>query len=386
MAVHDIEELDLIGELGGLADLENNPRLALVYEVSRRAGSESRMTELLEQVIRMTQQTLNAQASSVLLTGDDEQELFFEVAEGPVSKALKRVKVSSDSGVDGQVVRTGKPLVVNDVSQSAHFDRTVDAVTGFTTASLICAPMVVHHRTVGVIEVLNKLDGSPFSRQDLEAVVSVATTAAMAIENTRLHQTVLDAYKATIATLAEAIDAKDPYTHGHSQRVMEYALIGGRSLSLTTREMEDLEYAGILHDVGKIAIDSQILNKPDKLTPAEWEIIRQHPAVGAALLKKIPFLERASDLVLYHHERYDGEGYPCGLRGEDIPVGSRILAVADAFDTMTTDRAYRPALTFDYTVGELYACAGSQFCPMAVEAFLSGLQAHTTHSRHFSAL
>lgn len=360
-------------ESNGHVEQENKSRLELIYEVSKKVGSVSRMTQLLEKTIKMTQQTLNASASSVLLYGDNDRELFFEVASGPVGKALRRVRVSTQSGVAGWVARNGKPLIVNDVNRDKHFDRIIDEITGFVTRSIICVPLMVHRKVMGVIQVINKRDGSDFNEQDLEAVVSVAATAAMAIENTKLHQTILEAYKSTITTLAAAIDAKDPYTRGHSQRVMEYALLGGMSLSLPAEDMETLEYASILHDIGKISIDTRILNKPDSLTPSEWNMIREHPTIGANLLKEIPFLEKASELVLYHHERYDGEGYPTGLKGEEIPMGARLIAVADAFDTMTTDRSYRPALTVEYSISELYGCSGTQFCPKAVEAFVSSL-------------
>jgi putative nucleotidyltransferase with HDIG domain len=193
-------------------------------------------------------------------------------------------------------------------------------------------------------------------------------------ENARFHQALVDAYKSTIKALASAIDAKDPYTCGHSQRVTEYALLGGTSLLFSPEELETLEYAGILHDIGKISIADNILNKPDSLTPREWDIVHEHPLIGVNILKKISFLEKARELVLHHHERYDGKGYPDGLKGEDIPMGSRLIAVADAFDTMTTDRSYRPALTIDYTIGELYGCSDTQFCPVAVDAFVSGFR------------
>jgi len=155
---------------------------------------------------------------------------------------------------------------------------------------------------------------------------------------------------------------------------MEYSLLIGSSLLLSPDEMETLEYASVLHDIGKIVVDSRILNKPDNLSSPEWNIIREHPAIGANLLKKIPFLEKASDLVLYHHERYDGKGYPEKLKGEEIPLGARIIAVADAFDTMTTDRSYRSALDTEMAISELKKCAGAQFCPAVVDAFVSGLR------------
>ena len=356
------------------AEQANKARLDLVYEVSKKVGSVPRMAQLLDQVIKMTQKTLNAAAASVLLYGEDEKELFFEVASGPVGQALKRVKVSTESGIAGQVARTGKPVIVNDVNRDRNFSREIDDATGFVTRSLVCVPLMVNRRIIGVIEVLNKRDGSDFTEHDLEAVVSVAATAAMAIENTRLHQSILEAYKGTIGALVSAIDAKDPYTRGHSRRVMKYALMGGTQLSLPPAEMETLEYAGILHDIGKIAIDDKILNKPGTLSPVEWEMMREHPVRGANLLKGIQFLEKASKLVLHHHERYDGTGYPAGIKGATIPMGARLIAVADAFDTMTTKRSYRRALSVDYALSEIYGCSGTQFCPMAVSAFAYGFK------------
>jgi HD-GYP domain-containing protein (c-di-GMP phosphodiesterase class II) len=362
----------------GRVEKENKARLDLIYEVSKKVGSVPRMAEMLEQVIKMTQKTLNASAASILLFRDNDQDLYFEVTSGPVGKALRQVKLSTQYGIAGQVARTGEPLIVNDVTRSENFHKMIDDYTGFSTKSLVCAPLTVHRKILGVIEVLNKLDGSQFEDQDLDAVISVANTAAMAIENTKLHQTVLDAYKSTIKSLAATIDAKDPYTRGHSQRVMEYSLLTGANLSLSSEEMETLEYASILHDIGKISVDSAILNKPDSLNEIEWERIQEHPTIGANLLRGISFLEKASDLVLYHHERYNGEGYPTGLGGNALPLGARIIAVADAFDSMTTDRSYRGAMTVDQAIKELNKCSGDQFCPVAVKAFTSALRMNTS--------
>lgn len=347
----------------------NVTQLERLYEVNKK----TRLMDMLEQIITMTQYMLNAEAASILLFRDNDHELYFEVTSGPVGKALRQVKLNTQYGIAGQVVRTGKPLIVNDVSRSENFHKLIDDTTGFITKSLVCAPLSVHHKILGVIEVLNKRGGSVFGEEDMESVVSVATTAAMAIENTRLHQTVLDAYKDTVSALASAIDAKDRYMRGHSQRVKEYTLEAGAVLHLSPEEMETLEYAAVLHDIGKIAVDSVILNKPGPLTPAEWEIIRAHPSIGAELLREIPFLERAADLVLHHHEKFDGTGYPNGVSGEDIPIGARLIAVADAFDSMTTESAYRAALSIEMAVNELDRCTGSQFCPTAVKAFMTGL-------------
>jgi putative nucleotidyltransferase with HDIG domain len=360
---------------------ENRARLEPVIGVNKQIKSSPRMIQMLEQVIKMAQKTLNVSAASVLLFGDNEEELFFEVASGPVGRVLKQVKLNTRYGIAGQVARTGKPLIVNDVARSERFHKMIDDTTGFETRSLVCAPLMVQCKILGVIEVLNKLDGSEFGEPDLEAVVSVASTTAMTIESTRQYHTLMDAFKNTICTLAAAVDAKDPYACGHSQRVMEYTAMAGAYFSISPEEMEILRQAAVLHDIGKLEIDTCVLNKEDPLTQPEWDIIRRHSAVGAALMKEVPFLEKASELVLCHHERYDGKGYPRGLKGDNIPLGARLIAIADAFDTMTTGRAYHPAWTIDQAIKELQDCAGSQFCPVGVTAFVSGLHIHTRGSQ-----
>src|SRR5512139_854745 len=164
-------------------ETENKPDLELVYGVDKKIRSSPRMTQMLEQVIKTAQKTLGISAASILLFGDNEEELFFEVATGPVGKVLRQVKLSTRYGIAGQVARTGKPLIVNDVSRSERFHKMIDDTTGFQTRSLICAPLMVQHKILGVMEALNKLDGSDFGEADLDSVVAMATTTAMAIEN-----------------------------------------------------------------------------------------------------------------------------------------------------------------------------------------------------------
>ena len=348
-----------------------NMTFNLLQDVSKKVATVSRLSRLVEQVTKMTQHALNASASSILLVDDKERELLFEVAAGPVGKTLRQVRVSARSGIAGWVAYQGRPLIVNDVSKDRRFNNSLDEITGFVTKSMICTPLVIHRKIIGVIEVLNKLDGSDFNEQDMEALISVASIAAMSIENTRLHQAALDTYKSTIKALAAAIDAKDSYTCGHSQRVMEYALMTGNFLSFSEDTLTILEYAGILHDVGKIGVADSILTNPGSLTAEEWNIMRQHSTIGSNILNGITFLEKSRILISHHHERYDGKGYPDGLMGEAIPIGARLLAVADAFDSMTTARSYRPAPGVDYAVSELHNCCGTQFCPVAVNAFVS---------------
>jgi putative nucleotidyltransferase with HDIG domain len=372
--VHSPEKTKSEKMSAGVVARDNITRLELLYEINKKAeNTTTRLQDMLEQVIIMSQRVLNAEAALVLLFQDYGQELYYEAMTGPVGRSLRQETMSAQYGIAGQVTHTNRPLIVNDVKRSTNFHQIIDDAIGFSTKSLICAPLRIKRNNLGVIEVLNKRNGGAFDEEDIKAVSSIATTAAMAIENTQIQQSLLEAYKNTVSALAAAVDAKDRFTQGHSERVMEYALKAGSALSLSDEDAEVLGYAGMLHDVGKITIDSSMLSKPGPLTPGEWEIMHTHPSVGAKLLKEIPFLERAAELVLRHHERFDGNGYPDRLRGEAIPLGARIIAAAEAFDTMTTDRPYRSALSIDAAVKELNNCTGKQFCPIAVKGLLAGL-------------
>lgn len=184
---------------------------------------------------------------------------------------------------------------------------------------------------------------------------------------TRMRKMYLD----TIRTLAATIDAKDPYTHGHSDRVSKMAVQLSKKLDFLEMEIEYVEYAAILHDIGKIGIPDRILGKKDRLTNEEYEKIKEHPVIGANIIESIEFLKKCSKTVLHHHERFDGRGYPNGLKGEEIPKLSRLLAIVDAYDAMNSDRPYRPKLTAQDILNELENESGKQFDPKMVKVFIS---------------
>jgi len=364
---------------------ECEKRLDLLHKVAQKAGSGSvtEVSNLLEQVLSMTQLTLRASASSVLLIDQEIPELYFRVVAGEAANELRQMRLSLDSGIAGWVARHVRPALVNDVTRDERFNENTDKVTGFVTKSILAVPLVTGEKVIGVLEVLNKDDGSGFNDRDLEVLTALASTdvlkilvltMATAINNVELYQAMLNGYKSTAKALVETVDAKDPYTYGHSQRVMEYALLGAIPLSLLPEELQSIEFGALLHDVGKIGINDSILRKPDGLTRKEWSVMHNHPLIGANIVGKVPSLQMARDVVLHHHERYDGNGYPEGLKGEDISMGARLVAVADAFDTMTTDRSYRATLSADDALKELATHVGTQFCPVAVEAFVSGFK------------
>jgi response regulator RpfG family c-di-GMP phosphodiesterase len=180
-----------------------------------------------------------------------------------------------------------------------------------------------------------------------------------------------ETYRATLEALGSAIDTRDVATQAHSRRVRGYSLVLARAHGVPEAALRDLERGVLLHDIGKIGIPDAVLLKPGPLTPAEWKIMRTHPEVGRALIERIPFLREAVPVVYHHHERWDGTGYPLGLRGEAIPLGARIFAVADALDAMTFDRPYSTAISLEAARAEIQRCAGTYFDPGVVQNFLT---------------
>jgi response regulator RpfG family c-di-GMP phosphodiesterase len=178
-----------------------------------------------------------------------------------------------------------------------------------------------------------------------------------------------DAYRSTLKALTAALETRDAETHGHSERVVTFSLRLGRELGLDRAQMTALEFGSLLHDIGKIGVPDAILRKPAKLDEEEWAKMREHPLHGQAILNEIEFLEGAARVVAQHHERWDGSGYPLGLRGEEIELNARIFAVADAFDAMISDRVYRRGRSYEAAAEELDAWSGRQFDPQVVEAF-----------------
>jgi putative nucleotidyltransferase with HDIG domain len=350
----------------------NNMNFDLLDKIWRKVGSAKRSDTLISSITQMTRYALNASISSIYLLDEKNQELLLRCSNGPTDRQIKRFQINNQGGITGWVARNGQPLIVNDVEKDSRYNRLIDDVYGLAMRSIICAPLLVHRKVIGVIKAVNKVGGDDFGMQDLQTLAAVATTAALTEENLQLSECLQDSYKSTINALVSLVDAKETTGGGHSKRVARYALMGANSLELPENEKQTIEYAAILHDIGKLAIPDDILNKSDALTREEWSVMRRHPEIGYKLLNKIPFLEEASRLILNHHEKYDGSGYPYGEKGEAIPMGSRLIAVADAFDNMCTEHAYRPALHYRQAFDELNRNARIQFCPVAVKAFRTG--------------
>ena len=236
---------------------------------------------------------------------------------------------------------------------------------GAGLVNLSALPVAAKGKESGVLLLANKRNGD-FNEQDTKLLLSIGQHAGIALENVRLHHELNEAYASTIAVLADAIEAKDAYTRGHCESVMRLAVEVGRLLELKGEKLDEVRYSALLHDVGKIGVPDGILLKPGKLMAEEFLIIQKHPAIGRDLVSRVPTLNRLTDAILHHHEKWDGSGYPDGLAGEGIPLVARIVGAVDAFDAMTTPRPYRVMVSHEEALGELKRCAGTQFDPQIV--------------------
>ncbi|HEX9616240.1 MAG TPA: HD domain-containing phosphohydrolase [Anaerolineales bacterium] len=205
----------------------------------------------------------------------------------------------------------------------------------------------------------------PLTREELLTAVRARLGRSQQLRVAQLQQ----AYETSLTVLANAIEVRDQYTRGHVERVMAYAFAIAEQLDWRVQQMEQLRFGAILHDIGKIQINESILRKREPLTPEEWVEIRRHPISGADMIRDIPYLAPAIPIIRYHHERWDGQGYPEGLTGNAIPIGARIVSVADAFDAMTTERPYSPARSPQEAYEEIISRSGTQYDPAVVAAF-----------------
>jgi len=327
---------------------------------------------VISTINEMTRYALNASASSVLFKDDENSTVINLYTDCPLGKQFIQVQTLRELGIAGSVLQNCQPLLVKDVSQDQLFNKFKDEVPGIVARSVICAPLVFQGKVFGVVEALNKLDGNDFNEQDLETLVGLATVHALTIANSRANENLLYSYKRTVQKLVSLADSRETTESKHSRRVAQYAIIGAGQLNLPPEEQETIEYGSILHDIGLLGVPQSILKKREALTKEDWNIIRKHSVIGYNLLRGIPALNEVGKLILYHHERFDGKGYPCGLKGETIPIGARLISVADAFDSMTVKHSYRAASSAKDAMRELGKHSGTQFCPVAVKALCLG--------------
>ncbi len=324
--------------------------------------------EIIKRIIREIKRVLKVEIVSIFKVDEKDKKIsFYEFTKG--KKELKSIEIEWGKGIVGYVAIHKTPLIVNDVSKDKRFYPEVDRKTGFKTKNLIAYPLIVQKKIIGVIEVINKRDGL-FTNKDLEIISLISSSASVALQNAFLYRELDELFKGTITSLANSVEAKDPYTSGHVNRVTELSVEIGKRIGLKGEDLRTCELAAILHDIGKIAIPDSILKKPDKLTEEEFEIMKTHVYHGARILNPIPGMKSVIPAVLHHHERWDGKGYPMGLKGKEIPLIARIITITDSFDAMNSDRPYRKRLAPEVIEKELREKSGFQFDPELVDVFL----------------
>jgi len=349
---------------------ERVERLSLLSQLSQILNSTLDHKEVRRRAMEAATQLMKAEVGSLLLVDEEKNQLYFEVALGDKEETIKTITLDIGEGIAGWVAKEGKPLIVNEPEKNSRFFKGVDEKTDFKTRNLLCVPVKVKEKVIGVLEAVNKQRGEGFDDEDLSLFSSLADQVAIALDNARLYQQLDEMFFQTAESLADAIEKRDPYTGGHTQRVTSYSLATAKYLQLKPMEMKLLRIASVLHDIGKIGIEDQILRKPERLNPEEFNMIKSHAKMGAEIIEHIRQLREIVPGVKYHHEQINGRGYPDGLRGDEIPIIAKIVAAADTYDAMTTDRPYRKGLSKETAIMELKRCSGTQFDRDVVDAFI----------------
>jgi GAF domain-containing protein len=303
---------------------------------------------------------------SVMMWSDKDARLEIVAARSAGSQKTQTLYLKPGEGVAGKAFASGQPIFIADPAKDPRYV----APEAGNAEPFVSIPLMVKGKPIGVLNLHAQTDAEPFSDYNVKFLNILAGEAAVMLHNMELFDSLQTFYLEMVQTLARAVDSKDAYTHEHSDRARVKARRVALEMGLPDQMVRYVEYAALLHDIGKIGIDEAILLKPGKLTPEEYEEMKKHPIIGHQILSPVKYLGPVAQMVLYHQEWFDGRGYPEGLKGEEIPLGSRIVAVLDAWDAMTSDRPYRKALGRDIAVGELKKGSGTQFDPKVVETFL----------------
>lgn len=346
--------------------------LATLYEMSRSLGSTLDMDTLLDSVLDSALRIFDVEIGYVTMLDRDSGKLEVRAWKGTDLSRADDATVGNS--MSEWVVREGRPLIFNPQAgaEQGSEEARGDSFSGALAA--LCVPLPSSEGTIGAITVGSRDAEQRFTTDDVRLLATIANHVTIAVGSISLFSSVQEAYLATVRALAAAVDAKDPYTRGHSDGVATYALRIGEALRFSPEQMIALEMAAYLHDIGKIGISEDILLKPGKLTDAEMSQMRHHPLIGANILKPVAFPWPIAPIVRHHHEHYDGNGYPAGLKTEEIPILARVLTVADSFEAMVADRPYRRGRSQQEAMLELRRCSGTQFDPRIVEAFISVLE------------
>ena len=334
--------------------------LSLLYRISEVFSFLS-VDEICSRIVSEAVTTIGVKTAAVLFLDEDGTKLCTETGIGSWDKKREFIR---DSGILWKSIDSKRPSAFCKLKETEHRDY----LPGLS--SLMVCPIVGKLKTLGAVVVADKESEEEFYSKDSKLLMTIAAQAGLAIENAFLYNELEALLIGAIRSLVKALEASSQWTAGHTERVTEYAVGIGRVMGLESEIVEKLKISALLHDIGKIATPKEILNKNCKLDELEWIEIKKHPGLGAEILEE---LKQFKDIILtikYHHEHWDGERGIFGLKEEEIPFMARILAVADTFDALTSDRPYRKRKSKEDAIKEIVSCTGTQFDPEVVASFL----------------
>jgi len=361
------------------ADIPSDPLIALL-KIARTISAEIDLDMLLKTMAEQTKFALKADRCTVFLIDKEKNELWSKIALGVDNHT--EIRFSMDKGLAGHVAKTGETVNIPNAYNDDRFNPEIDAKTGYKTSNILCMPIRnLKYEVIGVFQVINKYDGS-FTESDEDLLITIGAIAGIALENNRLfesQQRMLKEQKQLfngfIDTLAASIDARDKITAGHSMRVTQYSILICNKLGLDKETTETISQAAMLHDIGKIGIRDSVLQKKGKLTPEEYRQIQEHVRITHDILSKIAAksesFKSVVEIASSHHEKFNGQGYFRHKDGSHIPLGGRILAVADVFDAITSIRHYRDRMPIQDAVQIIKDGADTHFDKRITDVFLS---------------
>jgi putative nucleotidyltransferase with HDIG domain len=355
-------------------------RLQQLLEFIGSISSSLDPDQILRMLLEKVSLLLDTEASSLYLIDDISGEAILHLSSRTDHRLVENYRVPQGKGLIQHVIATGETLVVNDVQKDKRHYNGVDVLSNFQTRSVLAVALISNRielgrqrgntssRIIGGLEILNKMNGG-FTKMDVTLAEIFASQVATIQQTAHIYNRMDDLMMQLLTSLMHAVDAKDPYTRDHSKCVSEYAAAVGLEMGLSAEDISQLRLGGLLHDVGKIGVPDDILKKMDTLTREEFQEIYRHPQIGYKIVEKVSFHSKdVLKAIIEHHERLDGSGYPLGLQGNEISMIGRIMAVADSFHAMISDRPYRLALSHDKAFEELSLNPGICYDERCVQA------------------
>jgi len=337
--------------------------LSLMYSLSSKLGSEMDVDAICRRVLEETGKFLSPANISIMLHDAHSNRLTAKFSMGKDADIACSFTAESNTGFLGDVLQQGHPVTVCDIERDCSFR------LPYPAKSVLFVPLMSDDRPIGLLLACDKLSGEEFWSRELKLMGMFASEIAASIRKAQLYEEISKMFICTVEAFASAIDAKDPYTYGHSRRVARISVAICDELGMPKTSTRLVELAAFLHDIGKIGTPESILHKPGALQPHEFEKIKEHPAKGAEILSNIGEFSEIIKWIKHHHEWYDGNGYPDQIAAEDIPIEARIITIADAFDAMTSDRPYRKGMPHPEVIKIMEGFTRSQFDPDILTAF-----------------